>query len=512
MTWLLRKLRYSGAHQNVSFQVSAMLIDLVRDYPAETITTLRNVRKDLLLFVATQHDPKKMVSFLNKCAVISIDEKAQTVNLGIPNEFVLQQVKKFFKKSLEQAVQEIYHPAYHLEMHLYTDLQNGTHPLQLDLKHLLDIKEKPTLVDPTIKADLHQQFGILFERKYRFDNFVVGAHNQLAVSAAQALCDAPWESYNPLFVYGGVGLGKTHLMQAIGNELMQRSPEKTIVYFPATKFIDEIVFSLKKNQLDSYMQKLSAVDVLMLDDVQFLAGKEKTQEIFHNIFNEFMSAGKQLIFTSDLPPKSITLLEPRLQSRLSQGLVVDIKAPDRETRVAILQIKLRTKDEQLDPELVELLANNISTNVRELEGALTVLLTRKKLLNHELTRQETFETLASLWFDTVDAHPSLQTAVAPTTGNIYSQKQQFDHIIQRIAEQMDLTVEAIMSEQRTQNISNARQVAMFIAKTHFHWTLEKIGSYFNKNHATVIYAIKSFQHHMAQDPHHRQAIISTVLK
>ncbi len=489
-----------------------MLIDLVRDYSPETITTLRNVWKEVLQFVATQHDPKKMVSFLNKCAIISIDDKAQIVYLGIPNEFVLQQVKKFFKKSIEQAIHETFHPAYQVENIVYTDFQNGTHPLQFDLKQLFDIKEKPVLVDPSIKADLHQQFGILFERKFRFDNFVVGAHNQLAVSAAQALCDAPAESYNPLFVYGGVWLGKTHLMQAIGNELMQRYPDKTIVYFPATKFIDEVVFALKKNQLDSYLQKLSTVDVLMLDDVQFLAGKEKTQEIFHNIFNEFMSADKQLIFTSDLPPKSITLLEPRLQSRLSQGLVVDIKVPDRETRVAILQTKLRTKDEELDPELVELLANNISTNVRELEGALTVLLTRKKLLKHELTRQDTFETLASLGFDTIDASTSIQATTAPSNGPVYSQKQQFDHIIERIATQMDLTVEAIMSEQRTQNISNARQVAMYIAKTHFHWTLEKIGAYFNKNHATVIYAIKSFQHHMTKDPQHRQTIIKTVLK
>lgn len=488
-----------------------MLIDLIRDYPPTTVDTLRTLRKDVLLFVAKQHDPKKILSFLNKCAMIGIDDTNQTVTLWIPNEFVLQQVKKFFKKTLEDAIHDVYHPAYRLETLLYSELQIGTHPLQLDLKQLFDIKEKAPLLDPTTKAALHDQFGILFERKYRFDNFVVGAHNQLAVSAAQALCDTPWESYNPLFVYGGVWLGKTHLMQAIGNELMQRYPDKTIIYFPATKFIDEVVFSIKKNQLDTFMQKLSSVDVLMLDDVQFLAGKEKTQEIFHNIFNECISAGKQLIFTSDLPPKSITLLQPRLQSRLSQGLVIDIKPPDWETRIAILHTKLRAKDEQLEPELLELLASHISSNVRELEGALTVLLTKKKLLKHELTRQETFETLASLWFDT---HPTdtTQSNNSPPSPQLSSQKQQFDAIIGRIAQQMDLSVEHILSEQRTQEVSSARQLGMYIAKTQFHRTLEKIGAYFNKNHATVIYALKAFQHHLTKEPERRKTLITRVLQ
>jgi chromosomal replication initiator protein len=181
------------------------------------------------------------------------------------------------------------------------------------------------------------------------------------------VAEEPGQVYNPLFLYGSVGLGKTHLMQAIGNAIMERFPEKVVVYLPATKLIDEIVSAVRGNKVSNLLKKFEEVDVLLVDDIQFVAEKEKTQEIFHNIFNDFQLAKKQIILSSDRPPKELVHIEPRLKSRFALGLVADIKAPDFETRVAILQSKLISKGESVDFNFLELIAKHVKDNVRELE-------------------------------------------------------------------------------------------------------------------------------------------------
>ncbi|MEI8091694.1 MAG: chromosomal replication initiator protein DnaA [bacterium] len=210
-------------------------------------------------------------------------------------------------------------------------------------------------------------FGILFDPKFTFDTFIVGSHNNIAFSAAKAVAEHPGDAYNPLFLYGNVGLGKTHLMQAIGNEIINKSPDKVVVYLPTSKLVDEIVTGVRGNKLSNLLKKFDEVDVLLIDDIQFIADKEKTQEIFHNIFNDFFSKKKQIILSSDRPPKELTHIEPRLKSRFAIGLVADIQAPDFETRIAILQSKLQTKGEELDFGLLELIAKHVKDNVRELE-------------------------------------------------------------------------------------------------------------------------------------------------
>jgi len=322
-----------------------MLLNIINEYSSETKDTLRNLWKALLMHVANSEDPKKILSFLNKCAVVGIDEKEKIVRLGIPNDFVFQQVRKFFIKPLTKSVQEIFNPTYKVELITYNDLQQGNHPLQIDLKQLLKIEEKiiSPLLDESVKTKLTSYFGILFEPAYTFDNFVMGANSELAHSAAQAISKDPGNVYNPFFIYGNVGLGKTHLMQAIGNSIIANNPDKVVLYLPTTRFIDQVIKAIRFNKLGELMQRLEDVDVLMLDDVQFLAGKDKTQEIFHNIFNDFYAKHKQIVVTSDQAPKELTLLEARLQSRFALGLVADIKAPDRETRIAILETKLKKK-------------------------------------------------------------------------------------------------------------------------------------------------------------------------
>ena len=222
-------------------------------------------------------------------------------------------------------------------------------------------------IDHKTKKTFTDQFGILFDEKFMFDTFVAGSSSKMAFSAAQQTAEKPGLVYNPLFIYGQVGLGKTHLMQAIGNDIMRRYADKVVVYLPATKLIDEIVDATRKNKMHDLMQKLDNIDVLMIDDIQFIAEKEKTQEVFHNIFNDFQTKKKQIILTSDRAPRELTLLEERLRTRFAYGLVCDIKSPDYETRVAILQSKLASRGESIDNENLGLIAKHIKTNVRELE-------------------------------------------------------------------------------------------------------------------------------------------------
>jgi chromosomal replication initiator protein len=235
------------------------------------------------------------------------------------------------------------------------------------MKKLLPRQEKTQLLQPEMKKKLSEFFGILFEGQYQFENFVVGSHNNLAHSAAQAVASKPGEAYNPLFIYGQVGLGKTHLMQAIGNAVIKKFPEKVVVYLPTSKLIDEIIDAIQKKKLTALIKKFEQVDVLLLDDVQFLADKEKTQEIFYTLFNDFHSKKKQVVLSSDRPPIQLNGIEPRLKSRFAFGLVVDVQSPDYETRVAILQSKVRSKHIDLPSETLHQIAHVVKDNVRELE-------------------------------------------------------------------------------------------------------------------------------------------------
>ena len=348
----------------------------------------------------------------------------------------------------------------------------------------------------TIKKELSNYFGILFDSKFTFDTFVVWATNNIAFSAAKAVVANPGQAYNPLFLYGSVGLGKTHLMQAIGNEVISKFSDKVVVYLPVTKLIDEIVTAIKGNKLSNVIKKFDEVDVLMIDDVQFLAGKDKTQEIFHNIFNDFQLKNKQIILSSDRPPKELVHIEPRLKSRFALGLVADIKSPDFETRIAILQSKLMSKWEDLEFHLLEILAKYIKDNVRELEGALNILLSRKAVLHKEIDEADVYECLKTLGYTLEHSADSTQIAV---DSNSKSTKN-FDMLVDMVAQYYSISVQDLKSESRKKEISNARQMLMLLAKKYFSWTLERIGDHFGgKGHAAVIYAINNTEKKIKKD-------------
>lgn len=477
-----------------------MLFDVIDSYDDTTCDHLRGIRGDIVQHLIKHEDPKKIAWFLAKCCVLWIDEQKKQVHIGIPNQFVESQVRKFFKKPLTKAVQESFESHYTPHFVLYTQLQSGEHILQLAVTNLLPKSEpKKTAeisLDDAITKQLWNYFGILFDPNYSFDRFVVGAHNELAYSAAQAIAQKPGEVYNPFFIYWDVGLGKTHLMQAIWNYIIENDPDKVVLYLPTSTFIDKVINAVRKWALPILQQKLQDVDVLMLDDIQFLAWKERTQEIFHNIFNQFYADKKQIVLTSDRPPKSLTLLEARLQSRFALWLVADIKAPDLETRIAILQEKLKEKALSMDPKHLELIAQTVNTNIRELEWALNIVITRLTLLNKELTDSDIVDALSTLWFTWIsnDTRPE-------KVANTWSAHNQYESIITYIASYFWLLVSDLTGSWRQKEISRARQLCMYIAKKHFSWSLQKIGNFFWwKNHASVIYSIKTCEESLSTDP------------
>ncbi len=477
-----------------------MLFDIVSKYTVEEKKTLRDLRKEVLLDLSRDHDPKKIISFLNKSWIIAFDDEKKTLHMWVSNEFLLTQIKKFFHKSLLKIVKNRYNSPFTIQYHIYSPFQKKTDDLQVNLVTLYNLsivkKDEKTYNKGSSSLQLANDFGVKMMPDYTFDNLVVGWSNDFAISAAKSVADKPWESYNPLFVYWDVGLGKTHILQAIANHVLHNT-KKTVVYLPATNLIDTIITATRKNKLSQIYSKFANIDVLILDDIQFLAWKDKTQEIFLNIFNDFVTSWKQIILSWDQPPKELINIEPRLKSRFAKWLIVDIQKPDYETRMAILQSKLSRKGEKIDFDLLTIIAKHITNNVRELEWALNVLLTKKNLTHCEFDEKSMYSCLSTLWYYSNDDREATAEDISyMNTSSVLS----FSKIVEFVAKYYDLAISDLKSAKRSKEISQTRQLLMVIAKNNFGWTLEKIWDYFGgKNHAAVIYACKNFEKKLKKD-------------
>lgn len=466
-----------------------MLIDIVNQYDDEKKQYLKELWTQVVLHISAEIDHRKIVSFLPNAWIISIQNDEKLVYIWFPNDFILVSAKKVFNKYLKEAIQTVYNPQFDVKCVVYPPFANGS-DLLINVSTLLNIKPAKNTKSELEKSKewekinswLKEVFWILFDPWFRFDNFVAWSNNQFAFSAAKAVAENPGNAYNPLFFYGNVWLWKTHLMQAIWNEIISNNPKKVVIYLPSSKLVDEIVNATMHQKLADLMKKFDNIDALLIDDIQFLAWKEKTQEIFHNIFNDFQAKKKQIIISWDRPPKELTNIEPRLKSRFWLWLVADIQPPDYETRIAILQMKLNQKQEHIESDLLQILAKYITSNVRELEWALNTLISMKSLMGKELTQDDVIKCLISLWY-------SPSGYIQPSEQNQRSQKN-FDTIVEMVANYYSVTVADLKSNSRKHEISTARQMLMLIAKKHFKRTLQKIWMYFwGKNHAWVIYAI-----------------------
>lgn len=324
--------------------------------------------------------------------------------------------------------------------------------------------------------------------RYVFDNFIVGPFNELAFAAAMAVVEEPGKNYNPLFIYGGVGLGKTHLVQAIGNKIKEDSPEKKVKYLPAEKLISIIVNSIKKNSIEELKKTLRELDVLIVDDIQFIAGKDKTQEEFFHTFNSLYQKNKQIILSSDRHPNAIPAITERLKSRFKGGMIADISSPDFETRMAILKQKGEEKGVDLPKEIIEFIANNIQRNIRELESALNRLIIFKKANNKNPTLEDTKKLLKTI-------------IVSPS--KVTNPKK----IIQAVTEFYDIPNGTMFFTSRKKEFSKPRQVAMFLLKKELKLSYSEIGRKFEgKDHTTVIHACQLIEKTAEEDEKMHQEI------
>ncbi len=307
--------------------------------------------------------------------------------------------------------------------------------------------------------------------RYTFDTFVVGASNQFAHAASLAVAEQPSKAYNPLFLYGGVGMGKTHLMQAVGHLIKKRNPAMRLTYSSAEKFTNEVINSLRFDRMISFRDRFRTVDVLLVDDIQFIAGKERTQEEFFHTFNALYEQQKQIVVSSDCPPKEISAIEERLRSRFEWGLIADIQPPDLETKIAILQKKAETERVQLPDEVAEYIARSIKSNVRELEGALTRLLA--------------YASLTGATMGLATAQQVLKNIIATQ-----EKKVTIELIQKRVGEQFGLREQDLKIRSNSKAIAFPRQIAMYLVKQLTSASLPEIGRQFGgKHHTTVLHSI-----------------------
>ncbi len=311
--------------------------------------------------------------------------------------------------------------------------------------------------------------------RYTFDAFVIGSGNQFAHAACQAVAERPSKAYNPLFLYGGVGMGKTHLMQAIGHEIKRRTPQAAICYVSSEKFTNEMVNSLRYDKMISFRDKFRTVDVLLVDDIQFLAGKERTLEEFFHTFNALHESMKQIVIASDRPPKELAEFEDRLRSRFEWGLIADIQPPDLETKVAILQKKSEQERVTLPTDVALFIATNIRSNVRELEGALIRLVAHSSLIGAEITLAYTQQVLKNF----IDSQ---------------ARKVTIESIQKAVAEQFGLRLVEIKAKNNSRSIVYPRQIAMYLAKHLTEASLPEIGRQFGgKHHTTVLHSVDKIE-------------------
>jgi chromosomal replication initiator protein len=348
----------------------------------------------------------------------------------------------------------------------------------------------PTRIEPSRSMEPRKPMhAVGLNDRYTFERFVIGNNSQLAVAACRGVADSPAKAYNPLFIYGDTGLGKTHLMHAVGNEILRRDPSTQVAYVTSEQFTNEMIAAIQGNKTLEFRQRYRPIDVLLVDDVHFLGNKEATQEEFFHTFNSLYDAHRQIVVTSDRPPQEIPGLQERLVSRFEWGLVTDIKPPDFETRVAILQKKAAEDGLVMVDDVIEFIARNRKTSVRQLEGAVIKLLAYSSLTRREMTLELAREALGPRLEDDEDRGPSAE------------------EIRRRTADVWGVTVDSLVSKRRTKLLTVPRQVAMYLIKTRLDLPYTEIGGLFGgRDHSTVIHSCNKVEADMAGNAEFRHRV------
>src|SRR5690625_4309575 len=433
------------------------------------------------LWAATLNNIEQKISkpsfdtWLKNTEARTIDE--ETIIIDVPNEFA----RDWLEGHYTNLIREI----------LY-DLTGA----ELTVKFVIPNTE---VVEPQEKKEEKKQVqpvreispSTMLNPKYTFETFVIGAGNRFAHAASLAVAEAPANAYNPLFIYGGVGLGKTHLMHAIGHYVQETNPEANVLYLTSEKFTNEFINAIMDNKATDFRNIYRNVDVLLVDDIQFLAGKEQTQEEFFHTFNALHEDNKQIIISSDRPPKEIPTLEDRLRSRFEWGLITDITPPDLETRIAILSKKAKAEGLEIPNEVMLYIANQIDTNIRELEGALIRVVAYSSLVNADIDTPLAVEALR----DIIPNHQPKKITVAA--------------IQKLVAQEYGIQIEDFAARKRTHSIAFPRQIAMYLSRKLTELSLPKIGEEFGgRDHTTVMHACTKIEELLEEDPEFKNTLNS----
>lgn len=396
------------------------------------------------------------------------------VRLAVPNKFFRDWLTEHFVEQIEQVLSSIARQEVKVRFNINQELQAR------------EVIEKSERKEERERERQRRANNLI--PKYTFENFVIGASNQFAHAASMAVANQPGEHYNPLFIYGGVGLGKTHLVNAIGHKAVDKRTSLNVFYLSSESFMNELIASLRRDKMDEFKVKFRNIDLLIIDDVQFIAGKERTQEEFFHTFNSLYGSHKQIVITSDKFPKEIPGLEDRLRNRFEWGLIADIQPPDVETRVAILQKKAETEHVQLPDDVAIFLASNIDSNVRELEGSLTRLGAFASLTRSPITVDLAKEVLRN----------TLKGAQKEIT---------VENIQKTICDYYNIRLGDLKAKRRTKNIALPRQVAMYLCRKYTETSFPAIGDKFGgRDHSTVIHASKAIEKRIKEDPYMQNTI------
>lgn len=414
-------------------------------------SNLDNIWKEVLSIIKVELTEVSFNTWLKTIKPIGIAENR--VILAAPNEFTKGILEGRYLNLIKNAIAQVTNKEYTIQFIIPGDE--------------IDENIGQSVSNENIEENRRAQLN----PKYTFDTFVIGNSNRFAHAASLAVAEAPAQAYNPLFIYGGVGLGKTHLMHAIGHYILSQTPKTKVVYVSSEKFTNELINSIRDDRNNEFRNKYRNVDVLLVDDIQFIAGKESTQEEFFHTFNALHEANKQIIISSDRPPKEIPTLEDRLRSRFEWGLIADIQPPDLETRIAILKKKAKVENINVPNDVMLYIASKIQSNIRELEGALIRIVAYSSLTNKEVTVELAEEALK----DIISNNKPREITV--------------DLIKDVVAKEYDIKIEDFDSKKRTRAIAYPRQIAMYLTRELTDLSLPKIGDEFGgRDHTTVIHA------------------------
>jgi len=442
-------------------------------------------------------------TWFRRTALIRVDEAGSTFVLGVASGFAKDWVEERYRSLIAQTIAKIVGYSVTLTVEVVSEAE-------LDAHGALGSRSKSLPTTSGLTAESGAGVGASASRsgdavrivdaseptrptnlnaRYTFASYVVGSGTRLAHAASQSVSERPGGAYNPLFLYGGTGLGKTHLLHAIGNAVMERSPKRRVLYITGEAFTNEFILGIQQGAADAFRSRFRKIDVLLIDDIQFIADKERTQEEFFHTFNALHSAGKQIVITSDRTPKEISLLEERLRSRFEWGLIADISSPDLETRIAILRSKAEESGVIVADDVVEQVARRVQSNVRELEGALTRLVAVGRLSGMPVTMELAARVLSE--------------AVYPNPKRILEPEQ----VVSVVAEHFGLTVEQLRGPKRDREIVVPRQIAAYLSREETDASLVRIGGALGgRDHSTIIHGCAKIEREMSYDAELRREV------